>query len=292
MNFILILVSSDNERPLLDTHLREVENSLPMQVLGRHWLRYGKAAELRLSDRPAEPVRRELESILAEDRIDFFILSDNHKRKKMLLIADMDNTMVIGETLDELAAQCGLKEQISTITEQTMQGKLNFQAALQERVAILRDLPESALQATLAAIQPMPGAELLVGTMRRHGARCILVSGAFSCFTEPVAAQLGFHASHGNTLEILQGRLTGKVGEPILDHHAKLSFLQHYQALYHFDVSDILAIGDGANDLSMIRAAGLGVGFHPKSFLKERIDNSILYGDLTALLYAQGYEEF
>ncbi len=291
MNPILTLVSSDSEKPLLDTHLREAERCLSMQSSGCRWLSYGKAADIQLAVSPDEAARRRLESMLHEDRIDYFILSGNHRRKK-LLIADMDNTMVIGETLDELAAQCGLKEQIAAITEQTMQGKLNFQAALQERVAMLRDLPEQAVQATLAAIQPMPGAALLVGTMRRHGARCILVSGGFTCFTDPIAAQLGFHASHGNTLEIRQGRLTGKVGEPILDHHAKLSFLLHYQSLYRLDIADTLAIGDGANDLSMIRAAGLGVGYHPKAFLKERIENSILYGDLTALLYAQGYEEF
>ena len=133
---------------------------------------------------------------------------------------------------------------------------------------------------------------MLVKTMRRHGAGCVLVSGGFSCFTEPIAAKLGFHVSHGNILEIRAGRLTGKVVEPILDHRAKLSLLQHYQTIYGLDSSETLTVGDGANDLAMIRAAGLGVGYHPKPFLKERVENNILYGDLTALLYAQGYEKF
>jgi phosphoserine phosphatase len=157
---------------------------------------------------------------------------------------------------------------------------------------MLENLPEEALRVTLATIQPMPGAELLVATMRRHGARCVLASGGFTCFTEPVAVKLGFQVSHGNTLEIRAGRLTGKVCEPILDHHSKLSFLHHYREKYGLDVGQTLAIGDGANDLDMISAAGLGVGYHPKPYLKERVVNSIVYGDLTALLYAQGYGDF
>jgi phosphoserine phosphatase len=120
----------------------------------------------------------------------------------------------------------------------------------------------------------------------------VLVSGGFTYFTEPIAAKLGFHVSHGNTLDIRSGRLTGKVCDPILDHQAKLFLLQHYQTAAGLDSTETLAIGDGANDLAMIQAAGLGVGYHPKPFLKERVQNNIIYGDLTALLYAQGYDSF
>jgi len=261
-----------------------------MKVVGSHWLSAGKAADLQLSDRPDGPARMALESFLAEDRIDFFIVSGDHTRRKKLLVADMDNTMVVGETLDELAAQCGLKEKIAAITDLAMRGELDFQAALRARVAMLENLPDIALQTTLSAIQPMPGAKLLVETMRHHGAMCVLASGGFNCFTEPVAVELGFHVSHGNTLEVREGRLTGKVKEPVLDQQSKLSFLQHYQATCGLDVAETLAIGDGANDLAMISAAGLGVGYHPKPFLKKRVKNNVLYGDLTALLYAQGYE--
>jgi phosphoserine phosphatase len=119
-----------------------------------------------------------------------------------------------------------------------------------------------------------------------------LASGGFTCFTEPIAARLGFHVSHGNTLDIRAGRLTGKVCDPILDHQAKLFFLRHHQAAAGLDSTETLATGDGANDLAMIQAAGLGVGYHPKPFLKERVENNIIYGDLTALLYAQGYDSF
>lgn len=292
MKCILTLVASDNKKPLLINHLRRIEQCLYGKVLGSHWLSPEKAADLRLSERPDGHDRTAIEIFLAEDRIDFFIVADDAARQKKLLVADMDNTMVVGETLDELAAQCGLKEKIAAITLQAMRGELDFQSALKVRVALLKDLPEIALQTTLAAIQPMAGAEILLTTMRRHGAMCVLASGGFTCFTEPVAARLGFHISHGNILEIREGRLTGKVREPILDHHAKLTFLHHYQAAYDLDSAEILAVGDGANDLAMISAAGLGVGYHPKPFLKERIENNILYGDLTALLYAQGYQDF
>lgn len=292
MNCILTLVSSDSNKPLANKHLREVVHHLPMKVVGSHWLSAGKAADLQLSDRPDGPVRMVLESFLAEDQIDFFIVSGDHTRRKKLLVADMDNTMVVGETLDELAAQCGLKEKIAAITDSAMRGELDFQTALRTRVAMLENLPEIALQATLSTIQPMAGAKLLVETMRYHGAMCVLASGGFSCFTEPVAMELGFHVSHGNTLEVREGRLTGKVNEPVLDHQSKLSFLRHYQAVCELEVAETLAIGDGANDLAMISAAGLGVGYHPKPFLKERLENNVLHGDLSALLYAQGYENF
>lgn len=292
MNYILTLVASDKGHPLREEHFKKIESCLPVTVFGRCWLVEGKAADLQLSGRPDSTARSALESCLSTDRIDFFIVAADNRRQKKLLVADMDNTMVVGETLDELAAQCGLKDQIAAITDLAMRGELDFKAALKQRVAMLENLPEQALRITLAAIQPMPGAERLITTMRRHGARCVLASGGFSCFTEPIAEKLGFHESHGNILEIRAGQLTGKVCEPILDHRSKLSLLQHYQSLFNLDSALTLAIGDGANDLAMIGAAGLGVGYHPKPYLKERVENNILYGDLTALLYAQGYKDF
>jgi phosphoserine phosphatase len=292
MNSILTLVSSDIKKPLLDKHLRAAGRCLPMKITGSRWLSPGKAADLHLPESPDDTARLQLELLFSEDRIDFFIISKAHIRKKRLLIADMDNTMIVGETLDELAAQCGLKERIAEITDLAMRGEIDFKTALQNRVGMLKDLPEQALQNTLSAIRPMPGAELLVSTMRRHGARCVLASGGFTCFTEPIAARLGFHVSHGNTLDIRAGRLTGKVCGPILDHQAKLFLLLHHQAAAGLDSTETLATGDGANDLAMIQAAGLGVGYHPKPFLKERVENNIIYGDLTALLYAQGYDNF
>jgi len=292
MDCILTLVSSDIERPLLRRHLLEVERCLATKISRIHWLSPGKAVDIYVSAWPDRTVCLQLESIFARDRLDFFIVPDDQTRRKMLLVADMDNTMVVGETLDELAAQCGLKGKIAAITDLAMRGELDFQTALRRRVAMLKDLPEEALHITLAAIQPMPGAELLVTIMRRNGARCVLASGGFTCFTQAVAAKLGFQVSHGNTLEIQAGRLTGKVCEPILDHHSKLSFLQCYREKYGLSAAQTLAIGDGANDLAMISAAGLGVGYHPKPYLKERVTNNIIHGDLTALLYAQGYENF
>ncbi len=286
------MVASDHRKPLLNNHLEAVEQCLTVKVIGNHWLSPGKSADIQLASSPGSVSRMALEMMLAQDKIDFFIVPNDGKRQKKLLLADMDNTMVVGEILDELAAQHGLGEKIAAITDLAMRGELDFQAALQTRVAMLKDLSEEALQRTLASIQPTPGAEMLVKTMRGQGAGCVLVSGGFNYFSDPIAAKLGFHFSHGNILEIRKGRLTGKVIEPILDHQSKLTLLQHYQKIYGLDSSETLAVGDGANDLAMISAAGLGVGYHPKQFLKERIENNILYGDLTTLLYAQGYENF
>lgn len=291
MNSIVSLVSSHKDLPLLPRHLDAAASCLGSRPLTAEWLTPRKALDLVFSGPVDKEGRARLEARLMDDKIDFFIIPDDGRRRKKLLVADMDNTMVVGETLDELAGQCGLKEKIAVITEQAMQGELDFMTALRLRVALLRGLPETALQTILAAIKPMAGAEKLVKTMADHGARCILVSGGFSCFTETVAAKLGFHVQHGNTVEIKGGKLTGKVLEPIIDHRAKLGFLQHYRAVYQLDREDTLAVGDGANDLAMIGEAGLGVGYHPKAFLKERVVNNILHGDLTALLYLQGYRE-
>lgn len=292
MDWILTLVASDNSLPVTGHHIQEVEQSLAMEICCTSWLSPDKAVDLYLPVRLNEFARKRLEALLAPDRIDFFFMPDDGNRRKKLLIADMDSTIVIGETLDDLAARCGLKERVAVITKQAMAGRLDFKEALTQRVAMLEGLPELALQETLEEVQPMAGAELLVKTMRDHGAVCILASGGFSCFTEPVAEQLGFHFNHGNRLSLAEGKLTGKVVGPVVDHLAKLALLQHYQQHYQIDTASCLAVGDGANDLSMIRAAGLGIGYHPKAYLKKRIENSVLFGDLTALLYAQGYQNF
>lgn len=257
-----------------------------------NWLRTDKAAELFFTKEPSSSARRTLEELLAADRIDALIIPDDDKRKKKLLISDMDSTMVVGETLDDLAAAHGLKDKIAEITTRAMKGELDFRGALKTRVAMLKGLSASALQETCLNVSYMTGAKKLVQTMARNGAKCVLVSGGFTDFTEPVAAELGFHASHGNVLEIKDGFLTGEVCEPILNHQSKKEFLHHYLTNYNFDVSESLAVGDGANDLAMIMDAGLGVGYHPKAFLRERAKNSILYGDLTVLLYTQGYSDF
>lgn len=292
MGHILILVSSDSAQPLRQEHLSKVGALAKAQDLPWKWLKPGKAAEIVLETLPGSWSRSSLEELLKYDRIDFFLIPDDNHRKKKLLISDMDSTMVIGETLDDLAAACGLKSEVAVITEKAMSGQLNFQEALRTRVMMLKDLTEVALSDTAKEIQYTPGGEVLVRVMREHGAFCVLVSGGFTCFTEPVSEQLGFNAHHGNVLEFSDKKLTGRVVGPILDHQAKLDFLRQYASDQHISEIDCLAVGDGANDLAMIVAAGLGVGYHPKSYLKEKADNSVLYGDLSTLLYVQGYTDF
>ncbi|MBY0333082.1 MAG: phosphoserine phosphatase SerB, partial [Acetobacteraceae bacterium] len=210
-------------------------------------------------------------------------------RRKRLLLADMDSTIVTTETLDELAAFAGLKERIAAITARAMNGELDFKAALRERVGMLAGLPVQALEATWAETRLMPGAAALVQTMRAHGAHCALVSGGFTFFTGRVADRVGFHAHHSNTLEIAEGRLTGKVAEPILDKDAKLAALKRLAAEHGLPLSATLTVGDGANDLPMLLAAGLGVAFRAKPVVAAAARARVEHADLTALLYAQGY---
>jgi phosphoserine phosphatase len=292
MSFLLTAVASEDDLPLTEAVLDLLRGCLAMKIGGLHWLAKSKAAEIELPGAPTHAQRLALEAAFAPGRVDFYIESTAIPRRKKLLVADMDNTMIVGETLDELAEQCGVKDQVAAITERTMRGELDFCQALRERVAMLAGLPEKALASTLAEIRPMPGAEILLRTMRAHGACCVLVSGGFNCFTGPVATRLGFHAHHGNILEIERGYLTGRVVEPILDYAVKRSLLLRHLFDRGLQAADCLAIGDGANDYAMLAAAGSGVGFHPKPFLKARVANSILHGDLTVLLYAQGYAEF
>lgn len=292
MNHILSLVSSDHNQPLHHSNISEVESLLSAQVEKVQWLAPEKAVDLYLSGDVLQPERKNLETYLNPHRIDYFFIHNSKQRTKKLLIADMDNTVVIGETLDELADQCGLKSEVAELTERAMHGEMDFPTSLRARVKMLKGLEESKLDVTLAKVNIMPGADKLIRVMSDNGAICVLVSGGFTSFTEPIAKRLGFHHDHGNMFEIVDGRLTGNVIGEIVDHHCKLRYLEQYKASLQVSYSEIVAVGDGANDLAMIAAAGMGVGYHPKPLLKEKAANSILYGDLTALLYAQGYTGF
>nr|WP_324358365.1 phosphoserine phosphatase SerB [Phenylobacterium sp.] len=212
-------------------------------------------------------------------------------RRKRLLVADMDSTIINVECLDELADFAGLKAEISAITERAMRGELAFEGALRERVAMLKGLPISALEETYdERVRLNPGARTLVRTMAANGAHCVLVSGGFNFFTVRVAAEAGFHADRANWLKSEKGELTGEVGEPILGREAKLAALQEEAAAHDLALSQTLAIGDGANDLAMIEAAGLGVAYRAKPIVAAQAHARIDHCDLTALLYFQGYE--
>ena len=210
-------------------------------------------------------------------------------REKRLLVADMDSTMITVECIDELADYAGLKPEIAAITEAAMRGELDFEAALDARVALLKGLDAGVIDRCLAErVRIMPGAEALVRTMRARGGRAVLGSGGFTRFTEPVADAIGFDRTIANRLLTKDGRLTGAVARPIVGAAAKLETLNAEAAAMGLDLSETLAVGDGANDLPMIRAAGLGVAYRAKPIVAAAAAARVEHGDLTALLWAQG----
>lgn len=217
------------------------------------------------------------------------IVTKARGRRKGLLVADMDSTIVTSETLDELAAHAGLKNEIAAITKRSMNGEIDFADALRLRVSMLKGLGLDALEKTWATIRLTPGAHELVATMRAHNATTALVSGGFTFFTGRVASLLGFDVHRANDLLHDGERLTGAVAEPILDRDAKLAALRELAAARNLKLSATLAVGDGANDLAMLREAGLGVAFRAKPIVAAEARTRIEYGNLRALLFAQGY---
>jgi phosphoserine phosphatase len=210
-------------------------------------------------------------------------------REKRLLVADMDSTMITVECIDELADYAGIKPEIAAITERAMRGELDFEGALDARVALLAGLDEAAIDRCLAErVRIMPGAEALVRTMRARGGHAILVSGGFTRFAEPVAARIGFDRAIANRLVVEDGRLTGAVVKPIVGAHTKLETLEAAIAARGIDRAASLAVGDGANDLPMVQAAGLGVAYHAKPIVAAAAAARIDRSGLTALLWAQG----
>ncbi len=251
------------------------------------WLSPDEAAEFGLATLPAN--QWEVWESLQAQGVDLVIQPDGNRRKKMLL-ADMDSTMICQECIDELAAEAGVGDHVAGITARAMNGELDFEAALAERVGLLKDLPVSVIDTVLATrITLMPGGATLVATMKTQGAYAALVSGGFTAFTARVAADLGFDENRANTLLEGGGKLTGTVALPILGRDAKVAALQEITARLGIGVEDVIAVGDGANDLGMLHLAGTGVALHAKPSVQAECDIRINHGDLTALLYLQGY---
>jgi len=253
------------------------------------WLAAGKAVDISFEGDLSD-ARMALEGL--EDRFDI-ALQDGANRRKMLLVSDMDSTMITVECIDELADYASIKPEIAAITERAMAGELDFADALRARVALLAGLDENVIaQCLRERVQPMPGAEILVRTMTRWGAHAVLVSGGFTSFAGPVADMLGFHEVHANLLEIKDGRLTGALAADIVDASTKRVVLHAAAQARGVALGSALAVGDGANDLPMIAAAvsdgGLGVGYHPRPQLAQAANFSVRHNDLTALLFAQG----
>lgn len=260
------------------------DNGVPRILSGDH------AFEISFDGDP-EKALQQARRFNAGRGIDINVVPAENRRKR-LLIADMDSTIIGCECLDELADMAGFKPQVSAITERAMRGEIAFEAALRERVALLKGLPLGALERTLRErVQLNPGARALVATMKAHGAKTLLVSGGFTYFTGFVARDVGFDGHHSNTLLHDGEALTGEVADPILGREAKLATLERAVADLGITYDDVLAAGDGANDLAMIARAGLGVAWHAKPIVAEAAGARIDYTDLKSLLYLQGYTD-
>jgi phosphoserine phosphatase len=227
--------------------------------------------------------------VLALEPVDI-VIQETATRRKKILIADMDSTMIDQECIDELADEVGIKAEVATITARSMNGEIAFEPALRERVALLAGLRAAVIDRIIESrITLAAGARELVRTMRSHGAHTALVSGGFISFTQPIAGKIGFHENRANRLLEADGKLTGFVAEPILGRSAKADALKEIAARLGLSPADAIAVGDGANDLDMLRLAGTGVALHAKPVVAAEAKVSINHGDLTALLYIQGY---
>ncbi len=251
------------------------------------WLAPDIAAEFALCDVPLN--QWDVWADLQNMQVDL-VVQDAEGRKKKMLLADMDSTMIRQECIDELADEAGVGDRVKEITARAMNGELDFEGALTERVGLLSGLDVSVIRRVLdQRITLMPGGRALVATMRANGGYAALVSGGFDSFTAEVASKLGFDENRANTLIVENGKLTGQVAQPILGRAAKVDALNQITARLGIDPADVLAVGDGANDLGMLKIAGTGVALHAKPAVAAECNVRINFGDLTALLYLQGY---
>ncbi|MGE0659395.1 MAG: phosphoserine phosphatase SerB [Reyranellaceae bacterium] len=291
MEYVLTLIADPSRCRLEDTTARLVRDALG--DLGGdcgavEWLAPQMACdigfEMIVPDQAEAAARRALGDLAVD-----VAAQPTLDRRKALLVADMESTIIENEMLDELADFLGLRERIAAITARAMNGEIDFADALRERVGLLKDLPASRLDEASRRIRVMPGAATLVATLKASGTYCALVSGGFTYFTAMVRIGLGFDVDRANRLEVNRDRLAGTVAEPILGREAKLDALTHLAAERHLPLTRCLAVGDGANDLPMLQAAGLGVAYRAKPAVAAACRVRVDHGDLTALLYLQGY---
>ena len=254
------------------------------------WLSDNQALDLTTTANRHD-VQKKLSNCIGEQPIDIALQLKTVERRKKILIADMDSTMIRQECIDELADEAGIKDRVAAITARAMNGEIEFEAALKERVALLEGLSTSVIDQVIATrIELMPGGLELVRTMRKNGAYCALVSGGFTEFTSRIAEMIGFQENRANTLLHRAGKLTGMVGMPILGQQAKVDALNEIASKLGLTPDDAIAVGDGANDLGMLDRAGTGVALHAKPAVATQADIRIDHGDLTSLLYIQGYK--
>ena len=282
--------------PALDSTVLDGARAILPKAAPAQWLCDEIAADIPFGDGHEDigATARRLREARGDLPIDIVVQPVLARRKKLFL-ADMDSTMIEQECIDELADFAGLKAHVAAITECAMRGEIAFEPALRERVALLKGLPVDVVDKVIKErITLTPGGRELVATMRADGAYTCLISGGFTLFTQAIAEKIGFQENRGNTLIVRDGQLTGEVKEPIVGREAKLATLIELREGFDLDNIDTLVAGDGANDLGMIQQAGLGVAFHAKPTVASAAAARIDYGDLTALLYAQGFkrEEF
>ncbi|NRP19683.1 Phosphoserine phosphatase [Ensifer adhaerens] len=290
MALVATLIANPSN-PVLTPALAEAAADA-VKASGLYWLADGIACDLALRD-GTDPFAAEaaLRGALNGVAVDVAV-QDADTRRKKLLIADMDSTMIGQECIDELAAEVGLKDKVAAITARAMNGEIAFEPALIERVALLKGLPSSVVGDVIARrITLTPGGPELIATMKAKGYYTALVSGGFTVFTGPVADMLGFQENRANTLIEKDGTLTGEVAEPILGKQAKVDALIDIAGRLGISTDEALAVGDGANDLGMLQLAGTGVALHAKPVVAEQAKVRIDHGDLTALLYLQGYRK-
>ena len=292
MTHVLTLIANPATRPLDDADSELARSSLP-GATDADWLSPGEACDLPFApdteaafSQAAKAIQAELEALPID-----IVAQPLEMRRKKLLVADMDSTLIGQECIDELADFAGLKPKIADITERAMRGEIEFEPALRERVGLLEGLAQDVLEQVFRErITLTPGARTLARTMTENGAKTVIVSGGFTFFTARVAKAAGFDTHHANVLETADGKLTGTVREPILGQQAKLDTLRSYTSELSLKREETMAVGDGANDLAMIGEAGLGIAFRAKPLVAEKAQARIDHGDLTALLFAQGYQ--
>ncbi len=289
---VLTLIAPADKEKLTQEHINLASQALAKagaNLIATHWLAMAEACDVVFSQIPTDIADQTVQEALKDIAIDG-IVQEAATRQKRLLITDMDSTIITVECIDEIADFAGVKPQVAAITERAMRGEIDFAGALTERVSLLAGLPEATLQTVYdERVRFMGGARELVATMRANGAHTVLVSGGFDFFTSRVRDALGFHADASNKLEVGDGKLTGNVIPPILDRNSKLQSLLQVTSEQGLGISDSLAVGDGANDLPMLMAAGLGAAYHAKPVVQQSARARLNHCDLTALLFAQGY---
>jgi phosphoserine phosphatase len=289
VSLVLTMITGRGGKAALGDCVAAVSAALPGNP-APDWLALGIACDLMLGDIDFAATEAAARQVIGDAAIDI-IVQPMANRRKRLLVADMESTIIENEMLDELADFVGLRDRVADITRRAMNGELDFEAALAARVALLKGLPASVLDEAASRVRLMPGARALVATMRQAGARTALVSGGFMVFAERIATDLGFDYVKANRLQIENGHIAGTVAKPILTRETKLEVLTSLAGQHGVALPETLAIGDGANDLPMLQAAGLGIAFHAKPAVAAAARWRLDHADLTGALYAQGYRE-